>query len=75
MMSFELLDLLEEVTQDHKTLEAARLQERAFTRNRRMPFSSALCCLESMIHGSATAHRTVPCWPSPTVLLLMRLRE
>jgi len=48
MISFKLLELLKEVTHDHKTLEAARLQEKAFTRNRRMLFSSALCFMLNM---------------------------
>jgi len=48
MISLELLKLLKEVIHDHKTLEAARLQNNAFTRNRKMPFPSALCFMLDM---------------------------
>lgn len=48
MLHFELLDLLKNIASDPKTLESARLQEQAFTRNRKMTFPSALSFLLDM---------------------------
>jgi hypothetical protein len=48
MRSLEALTLIKGITHDHHTLEAARQQEKAFTRNRKMSFPSALCFMLDM---------------------------
>jgi len=48
MISINLLDYIAKAVDDNGTLEAARLHEKAFTRNRSMPFTNALYCMLDM---------------------------
>jgi hypothetical protein len=48
MEHIEHLEMLKVITNAEATLEAARLEEKAFSRNRRMPFASALSFLLDM---------------------------
>jgi len=48
MISLRLLKILKKVTNEEKTLKIARLKKNAFTRERKMPFASALTFMLDM---------------------------
>ena len=48
MKSIKLLEKLKKIIHDDKTLETSRQQKNAFTRNRKMPFASALTFMLDM---------------------------
>ena len=48
MLNLELLRSMSGIFRSQETLNTARLQEQAFTRDRKMPFTDALCFLPDM---------------------------
>lgn len=59
MKSMNLLEYITNVVDDNVTLESARLYEKAFTRNRSMPFANALYFMLDMRTTIANAVKRV----------------